>query len=67
MSIHINRFVDRVRSAEHRHQRDFTMTLAEARELQADLIKLLLALHTSAAIEHRTNTNDPMEIDGGGF
>ena len=46
MSLHINRFVDRVRSAEHRGQRDFVMTLVEARELQADLVKLLLALQT---------------------
>jgi hypothetical protein len=66
MSLHINRFIDRVRSAEHRGQRDFVMTMAEARDLQADLAKLLLALHaaTQPAAPHATDT---IEINGGAF
>lgn len=70
MSLHINRFVDRVRSAEHRGQRDFVMTLAEARELQADLMKLLLALHAVAEAQATTATNTDsgaLEITGGSF
>lgn len=69
MSLHINRFVDRVRSAEHRGQRDFVMTLVEARELQADLVKLLLALHAVAQSQATaTNTdNGAVEITGGSF
>lgn len=70
MSLHINRFVDRVRSAEHRGQRDFVMTLAEARELQADLVKLLLALQTVAEAQATTTTNTDsgaLEITGGSF
>ena len=66
MSLHINRFIDRVRSAEHRGQRDFTMTMAEARDLQADLAKLLLALHV-AAESRSTSATDSVEIDGGAF
>lgn len=66
MSLHINKFIDRVRSAEHRGQRDLTMTMAEARDLQADLAKLLLALHVSAAPQTTANT-DAVEIDGGQF
>ena len=66
MSLHINRFIDRVRSAEHRGQRDLTMTMAEARDLQADLAKLLLALHVTAQPAATTNTNT-VEIDGGQF
>ena len=66
MSLHINRFIDRVRSADHRGQRDLTMTMAEARDLQADLAKLLLALHVSAAPPTTVNTNT-VEIDGGQF
>lgn len=66
MSLHINRFIDRVRSAEHRQQRDFTMTMQEARELQADLAKLLLALHATAKTAAPTTTA-AQEIDGGAF
>lgn len=66
MSLHINRFIDRVRSAEHRGQRDLTMTMSEARDLQADLAKLLLALHVSAATPTTANT-DAVEINGGDF
>lgn len=69
MSLHINRFVDRVRSAEHRGQRDFVMTLAEARELQADLVKLLLALQAMAEAQATATNTDSgaVEITGGGF
>lgn len=66
MSLHINRFIDRVRSAEHRGQRDFTMTMAEARDLQADLAKLLLALHATAH-SSAAGTTDTLEINGGEF
>ena len=66
MSLHINRFIDRVRSAEHRGQRDFTMTMSEARDLQADLAKLLVALNVAAQPTPPTTT-DTVEIDGGAF
>ena len=66
MSLHINRFIDRVRSAEHRGQRDFVMTMADARDLQADLAKLLLALHATAQTA-APSTTEKLEINGGDF
>ena len=66
MSLHINRFIDRVRSAEHRGQRDFTMTMSEARDLQADLAKLLLILHTCSQPQSSAPA-DSVEINGGDF
>jgi len=66
MSLHINRFIDRVRAAEHRGQRDFVMTMTEARDIQADLAKLLLALHASSQTT-ATSTSDTVEIAGGEF
>jgi hypothetical protein len=66
MSLHINRFIDRVRSAEHRGQRDLTMTMTEARDLQADLAKLLLCLHAATQATPPAGT-DTVEIDGGQF
>lgn len=67
MSLHINRFVDRLRSLEHRGQRDFVMTMAEARDLQADLVKLLLALQQCTNTQTQGGTSDAVEIDGGQF
>jgi hypothetical protein len=70
MSLHINRFVDRVKAADARTQRDFTMSMADAKDLHADITKLLLALQvlqeqrpTSAAVVSDTN----IEVDGGTF
>ena len=44
MSIHIAKFVDRIKSFEARQIRDFTMTMQEAKDLHADITKLLLQL-----------------------
>lgn len=51
MNLHITRFIDRVRAAESRQQREVTMNLNEARDLLADITRLLLRLesHTTAA------------------
>ena len=46
MSLHINRFVDRIKAADARQQRDFTMSMTDAKDLHADITKLLLALQT---------------------
>jgi hypothetical protein len=42
------------------------MTMAEARDLQADLAKLLLALHATAQPPVATTTGT-VDIDGGAF
>ena len=44
MSLHINRFVDSIKAHESRNQRDFTMTMRDAKDLHADITKLLLAV-----------------------
>ena len=45
MTIHLQRFVDRVRGAEARGTRDFTMSMTDAKDLHADITRLLLDLH----------------------
>ena len=45
MSLHLQKFVDRVRGHEARGARDFVMTLAEAKDMHADITRLLLELH----------------------
>jgi len=42
------------------------MTMQEARDLQADLAKLLLALHMAAQAT-QTDSTTTVEIDGGAF
>lgn len=46
MSLHINKFIDRIKANESRGQRDFIMTMTEAKDLHADITKLLLSLQT---------------------
>ena len=46
MSLHINRFVDSIKAHESRGQRDFTMTMRDAKDLHSDITKLLLTLET---------------------
>lgn len=68
MSLHIARFVDRIRAAESRQARDVIMTVHEARDLHNDITKLLLALE-----ELRTQPRDTgpevvnIEVEGGRF
>ena len=50
--MHITKFVDRIKGFESRGIRDFTMSIQDAKDLHADITKLLLALqqvHESAA------------------
>ena len=44
MSLHINKFIDRIKANESRGQRDFIMSMTEAKDLHADITKLLLNL-----------------------
>ena len=66
MSLHINRFGDRVKAADARGQKDFTMSLGDAKDLHADITKLLLALHL---LQEEPAEIEPVkvEVDGGSF
>ena len=69
MTMHIQKFVDRVRGHEARGARDFVMTMNEARDLHADITRLLLALQSLQ--EQQTKITDAdsvkVEIQGGSF
>jgi hypothetical protein len=69
MSLHLQKFVDRVRGHEARGSKDFIMTLAEAKDMHADITRLLLELH-----ELREQVSKPaaeevitVQVDGGSF
>ena len=69
MNIHLNKFVDRVRGHEARGSRDFVMSMTDAKDLHADITRLLLELHTLR--EQVTNTPKEevitVKMDGGSF
>ena len=68
--LHINRFIDNVKAHESRAQRDLVMTIKDARDLHADITKLLLALQVMqeklSAQSNETATVN-IEVQGGSF
>ena len=68
MTLHLQKFVDRVRGHEARGSKDFVMSLAEAKDMHADITRLLLELH-----DLREQASKPAEevitvqIGGGSF
>lgn len=69
MTIHLQKFVDRVRGQEARGARDLIMTINEARDLHADITRLLLALQSLQERQSKPAAEDvvKVEIQGGSF
>ena len=69
MTIHLQKFVDRVRGQEARGARDLVMTMNEARDLHADITRLLLVLQNLQEQQIKTANTDvvKVEIQGGSF
>jgi hypothetical protein len=68
MSLHINRFVDNIKAHESRGQRDFIMSLRDAKDLHSDITKLLLTLevlHTQSSVSKTEAIT--VELSGGSF
>ena len=69
MSMHLQKFVDRVRGFEARGSKEFMMTMNDAKDLHADITRLLLELHalreqlTQAAVEEVIT----VQVGGGSF
>ena len=67
MSLHINRFVDSIKAHEARGQRDFTMTLRDAKDLHSDITKLLLTLEGMRNLAASKQETITVEMSGGSF
>jgi len=70
MSMHLQKFVDRVRGAEARGARDFTMSINDAKDLHADITRLLIELNTlRETVSAKTQEDDivTVEVSGGTF
>jgi hypothetical protein len=66
MSLHITKFLDRIKAAESRQQREVTMSINEARDLHADITRLLARLEQA----HTANSEPEVievRLSGGTF
>jgi len=66
MSMHLQKFVDRVRGHEARGSKDFIMTLAEAKDMHADITRLLLELHDLRSRVSKSVTDEVITVQVGG-
>ena len=69
MSLHLQKFVDRVRGHEARGAKDFVMTLAEAKDMHADITRLLLELHDLREKNSKPQIEEiiTVQVGGGSF
>jgi hypothetical protein len=67
MSLHIHRFVDLIKAHEARGQRDFTMPMRDAKDLHADITKLLITLEQLRETSVPSAAVVEVQIAGGSF
>jgi hypothetical protein len=69
MTIHLQKFVDRVRGHEARGARDFVMSMTDAKDLHADVTRLLLELHglREQALNTEAEQVITVQVGGGSF
>jgi hypothetical protein len=69
MSIHIQKFIERVQGFEARAVKDFTMPMKDAKDLHADITRLLLTVNQLREVAVAAQQNDKISIDveGGSF
>ena len=67
--IHIQRFVERLQGFEARGQKDYIMPLKDAKDLHADITKLLLTLEVLRESQQTTPVENVITVnmDGGSF
>lgn len=70
MTIHLQKFVDRVRGAEAKGAKDLVISLSDAKDLHADITRLLLRLQELQQ-DSKGNQDIPesitVKIEGGNF
>lgn len=69
MSLHLQKFVDRVRGHEARGSKDFIMSMADAKDLHADITRLLIDLQNLREQTANSSTEEviTLTMDGGSF
>jgi hypothetical protein len=70
MSLHLQKFVDRVRGFEARGAKDFVMSINDAKDMHADITRLLLEIQDLREKSANANNNEEVitvTMDGGKF
>lgn len=67
MSLHINRFMDRITAAESKRQRDVVMPVADARALHTEVTRLLLLIEELRSAQSASPTDTNIIMSGGDF
>jgi len=67
MSLHIHRFIDLIKAQESRGGRDVTLPLKDAKDLHADITKLLLTLEKLREDQSKVDEVVKVELTGGTF
>jgi len=65
--IHIQRFIERLQGSDARGNREFSMSMSDAKNLHADITRLLLQYQE---LQQQTQPKDEVievQIQGGGF
>jgi len=67
--LHLNKFIDRVQGHDSRGAKDFVMSMSDAKDLHADITRLLLELHDLRASVTKPEENQTITVkmDGGTF
>ena len=69
MSLHLQKFIDRVRGHEARGSKDFIMPMSDAKDMHADITRLLLELHDLREQASKPAAEEviTVKMDGGSF
>lgn len=68
MLLHINKFIDRVRASENQATRQVVMSLSDARDLHADITRLLVLVQDlTERAQATTPASSSIQVDGGSF
>lgn len=68
--IHIQKFIERLQGHDARASKDFIMSMKDAKDLHADLTRLLLTIEHLRSEREQPKTEDEVitvEMDGGKF
>jgi len=67
--LHISRFIDKIKMFEAKNAKTFTMSIRDAKDLHADITKLLIGLQVLQAVKPKVEPDEvqQIEISGGGF
>lgn len=67
--MHINRFLERLQGFESRGAKDFIMSLRDAKDLHADITRLLMALEQARSDSESKVKDEVIQVtmDGGSF